>query len=93
MAAWMWGRASGESTAMRTAPSSRRARASATPRSLASSQVTVACRTDSSGVHSVRIGERTCLDLAAEIPQAQLHEVKIFAEENRNIIFLELMKG
>ena len=36
---------------------------------------------------------REILDLAAEIPQAQLHEVKIFAEENRNIIFLELMKG
>jgi hypothetical protein len=32
------------------------------------------------------------LDLALDVSQAVLREVRIFAEENQNIIFLELTK-
>jgi extracellular factor (EF) 3-hydroxypalmitic acid methyl ester biosynthesis protein len=33
------------------------------------------------------------MDISAEIPQAQIREVRVFAEENQNILFLQISKA
>jgi len=33
------------------------------------------------------------MDISAEIPQAQIREVRVFAEENQNILFLQITKA
>jgi extracellular factor (EF) 3-hydroxypalmitic acid methyl ester biosynthesis protein len=42
--------------------------------------------------HLIYRTRREMLDLALDIPQAALREVRIFAEENQNIMFLELTR-
>jgi extracellular factor (EF) 3-hydroxypalmitic acid methyl ester biosynthesis protein len=33
------------------------------------------------------------MDISAEIPQAQIREIRVFAEENQNILFLQITKA